>query len=236
MYAKILMDEKARKGLISGKGFSTIIDGRVLFDVGEDVQSLFANIQRMKVDVSKLECIVISHEHWDHIAGLWEILKINKGLTVYAPPSVSETFIECIKESGGTFVAPKRLTRITEGIYVTKEIKFVYKEKEMSELSLIVEGDNGISIVTGCAHPGIERIIKYVQERFADKDVYLAFGGFHLRDMNRDELGRVVSKIKELGVLKIGPMHCSGEKARKVIRGQFPGNYISGKAGQVIHL
>ena len=56
-------------------GISFLIDDDVLFDT-------FGR-RKLKVDATKIKHIIISHEHWDHISGLWAILKINNAVTVY---------------------------------------------------------------------------------------------------------------------------------------------------------
>ncbi len=45
-----------------------LIDGKVLIDAGPDTYSHLKN-----EDISKLEAILISHEHPDHILGLWDL-------------------------------------------------------------------------------------------------------------------------------------------------------------------
>ena len=52
-----------------------MVNGKVLFDTGEDAGSLLDNMSRMKVNIARLKAVVVSHEHWAHTGGLWEILK-----------------------------------------------------------------------------------------------------------------------------------------------------------------
>ena len=63
-------------------GFSALIDvylnnvsHRVLFDTGASGDVVLYNVDRLGVDLSKVETIVLSHGHLDHIGGLISILR-----------------------------------------------------------------------------------------------------------------------------------------------------------------
>ena len=63
-------------------GFSALIDiylskigHRVLFDTGASGDMVLFNVNRLGVDLSKVETIVLSHGHFDHAGGLMSILK-----------------------------------------------------------------------------------------------------------------------------------------------------------------
>jgi len=236
MYIKVLYDEEARKGLLSGHGFSCLVNGKILFDTGGTSHALVDNMDRMMVSAEELEGVVISHDHWDHTGGLWEVLKRKKGLKVYACPSFSEEFKKCVRELGAELIIVDKPMEIAEGIYATGEIKGEYKGEDIFEQALAVKGDNGMSVITGCAHPGIIKVVKKVKTKFKAKDLYMVFGGFHLEDMEREEIGEVITGLEKLGVEKAGPTHCSGKKARRMFSGRYHDNFIAIKAGHIIHL
>ena len=51
----------------------------VLFDTGSSSDGAVANAERMGLDLNEVECIVLSHGHYDHFGGLLSALKaINK--------------------------------------------------------------------------------------------------------------------------------------------------------------
>ena len=236
MYVKVLYDTKAKKGLHSGHGFSCLVGGKILFDTGGTSHSLVENMDRMMVKAEDLEGIVISHDHWDHTSGLWELLRRKKGLKVYACPSISNEFKQCVKELGGELILADKYTKILKDVYVTGGIKGEHKGEEIYEQALIVKGDNGVSVITGCAHPGIVDMLKFAKRKARVKDLYMAFGGFHLDGKDREEIKGIVSDLKNAGLKKAGPTHCSGEKARRVFSGEYHGDCIPIKAGHIIHL
>lgn len=241
MYAKVLYDNKARRGLTSGWGFSCLIDGKILFDTGESASSLLDNMRKLMVSIDELEGVVISHDHWDHTGGLWEILKNKKGLKVYACDSFSEEFKQSVKESGGKLVIVKKPVEIAEGIFLTGEMESEHKGEYLGEQAMVIKGEKGVSVVTGCAHPGIVKLLSDIKGnmrlgRSKIKDMYMVFGGFHLEGLEREEINDVVSELKALGVKKAGPSHCSGDKARRIFKGKYHENFIPVKAGHIIHL
>ncbi len=231
MNVKILCDSEADKGLLSGQGFACLVDGKILFDTGEASTSLVENMHHMLVSVDDIEAVVISHDHWDHTSGLWEILRRRRGMKVYACPSFSETFKRCVGELGGNLIVSEGAVEITKNIFVTGEIAGTYNEKYLPEQALVIKGEKGVSVLTGCAHPGIINVLKYAKNRIGVEDLYMVFGGFHLAGMGREAIGEIISGLKKFGVQKAGPTHCSGDKAKRIFCGKYLDNFIDIKAG-----
>ncbi|MBU1006253.1 MAG: MBL fold metallo-hydrolase, partial [Candidatus Omnitrophica bacterium] len=59
-----------RERFIKRWGVSFLI-GDLLFDTFGRPDVLFSNMRKMKIDPADIRHIVISHDHWDHVAGLW---------------------------------------------------------------------------------------------------------------------------------------------------------------------
>ncbi|MDD4957523.1 MAG: MBL fold metallo-hydrolase [Candidatus Omnitrophica bacterium] len=236
MYVKVLCDEKAKRGLQPSRGFACLLNNRVLFDTAEDPSMLLDNMKHMMVDPARLDAVVVSHEHWDHTGGLWEILRMNPGIKVYACPSFSNIFKECVNELGRELIMSEGSVQVAENVFTTGEMMGEYKEEPMPEQALVVKGDSGVSIITGCAHPGILRIVEKVKKDFDTDEIYLVFGGFHIGKMDREDITRLAGRFKELKVQKVGPSHCSGMKARMIFRGKYLSGYVGVKAGHIIHL
>jgi 7,8-dihydropterin-6-yl-methyl-4-(beta-D-ribofuranosyl)aminobenzene 5'-phosphate synthase len=61
-------------------GYAALIecDGkRILFDTGNNPEILAQNAQAKGVDLTKLDFVVMSHRHGDHMGGLMYVLKVN---------------------------------------------------------------------------------------------------------------------------------------------------------------
>jgi len=236
MYVKVLYDNEAKRGLRSGHGFSCFVNNKILFDSGEDSESLSHNMKRMMVDSKEIEAVVISHDHWDHTGGLWEILKNKKGIKVYACPSFSDTFKNCVKESGGKLVIVNEPMEISKNIFVTGEMKAKHKGEDLVEQSLVVNGDKGTSVITGCAHYGIVKTLRKIKKIFQIKDFYMVFGGFHSRDFDREKSEKMIKDLFKIKIEKVGPTHCSGTKVRRIFSSRYNDKYIPVKAGHIIQL
>ena len=80
-------------------GFSCLVeleDQTILFDTGGEPDVLMDNIEALGVDPMDIDCIVISHEHWDHIGGIHAVLDVNSEVTVYLPACFSNEFKEWV--------------------------------------------------------------------------------------------------------------------------------------------
>ena len=66
--------------LIAEPGFAVLIElpaesRRILWDAGASSSALLENLRRMEIDPTSIDVIALSHGHWDHVAGLPEILR-----------------------------------------------------------------------------------------------------------------------------------------------------------------
>ena len=68
--------------LIDSKGD----ERRILFDTGTNREAFLHNVKSLKKDLSILDCIVLSHGHYDHTAVIVEAVKASGGIPVYAHP------------------------------------------------------------------------------------------------------------------------------------------------------
>ncbi len=224
------------KNLHTGWGVSFLIDDRILFDTGEKGEWLIENMRSLGIDIKKIEAVVISHDHWDHTGGLWEILKVRKGLTVYACPGFSKAFKDKAKEAQAELIEIKKPAEISENIFVTGEIAGAYHGKYMPEQAIILKTKNGLTVITGCAHPGVLKMVEKAKARFPAEPVYLVLGGFHLMESDKRAIEIVVENFKRMNILKAGPTHCSGGAAEDIFKKYYEGNFVPIKAGHQIEV
>ena len=234
---KLLFDSVAvDESYSTGWGLSCLIDGTVLFDTGESGEQLLKNMIAMNVDVNRIETIVISHEHWDHIDGLWDILRQRSAIDVYVCPQYSDEFKAKIKLFGGRTIESNSFMEIKKGMWISGEMDCLYKNKPMPEQALIIKSKKGISIVTGCSHPGIITIIERVKEIFQREEMYCVIGGFHLKDSSEEDILHIVRRFKELEVQHAFPIHCSGDVAKKLFAAQYGAQIYDMTVGQCLEL
>jgi len=66
--------------------------------------------------------------------------------------------------------------------------------------------------------------------------LYLVLGGFHLEGTSTSEIKSIIQNLKRLGIEKVAPCHCSGERARKLFQKYFGRNYIEAGVGKMISI
>jgi 7,8-dihydropterin-6-yl-methyl-4-(beta-D-ribofuranosyl)aminobenzene 5'-phosphate synthase len=190
-------------------------------------------MKQLNVNLSKIKHIVISHDHWDHRGGLQAILKEISGVNVYVCPGFAKRTKNRIQSWGGKVIEAGKKKMISSGVWTTGEIGGTYKSRYMPEQALLVKTNRGISIITGCAHPGIHVMVKSAEEAMS-KSIEFALGGFHLKRRRVDFVRSISEQLKQSGVKRIAPVHCTGEAAKNCLKREFGGHFLAVKTGESI--
>lgn len=165
------------------------------------------------------------------------MLKIKKEINVYGCSGFSEKFKKSVEENGGNFIEIKSFTELKENkVFLTGEIKGNYKGEEIVEQSLVIKSNNGISIITGCAHPGILRIIDLIKSYFLEEKIYAVIGGFHLIEKDKRIIEIIVDEFKKRNIEKVGPTHCTGILGINLFKEKYGNNFIEVRVGETLEL
>jgi len=221
------------EGLKTDWGFSCIIKGTekvILFDTGTKSDILFHNINKLNVNPKDVELIAISHIHGDHTGGLSALLEKNNKVIVYLPVSFPDEFVSKVEKAGAKAITVDKSVEICKGVSLTGEMGVQIKEQ-----SLVLNTSKGLVVITGCAHPGIVDIVKRAKE-VVDKKIYLVCGGFHLLSKSEDEVKQIISQFKDLGVIKVGASHCTGDRAIELFKQAYKENFVRMGVGKVIRI
>jgi 7,8-dihydropterin-6-yl-methyl-4-(beta-D-ribofuranosyl)aminobenzene 5'-phosphate synthase len=106
---------------------------------------------------------------------------------------------------------------------------------ELRELSLALRGPNGLSVIVGCSHPGIEEILRATST--IDPHVHFLCGGLHLVSTPESEIDRLVDSMKNKWKLeRVAPGHCTGEPAFLHLQKAFADNYLYAGAGTALEI
>ncbi len=233
---------------------------RILFDTGNNAATFEHNVKALGVDLSKLDFVVISHRHTDHTTGLKYLLSVNPNVPIYAPLESFGIFggavppalikpVTALPErmryydgkypdkiptgypwSGGNFQLIDKLTEISPGIFIVFTISKTPGTLELRELSLVLREPDGLSVIVGCSHPGIEEILQAASA--IDPHFHFLCGGLHLVSTPETEIDRLVDNLKNKWKLeKIAPGHCTGEPAFLRLQKAFGDDYLYAGAG-----
>ncbi|WP_440060023.1 MBL fold metallo-hydrolase [Thermogladius sp. 4427co] len=227
-------DPEGRLGSPWGLSILVVLGGyRVLFDTGPDPEALLGNARILGIDLSRVDAVVISHEHGDHTGGLEALARVNKSIPVYIPGGSSRYFKEWVRGLGfERVVEVPNTTFISPGIAVVGQL---YGPPYEEALAVRIPG-YGLVVLVGCSHPGIENIARKASRDLGER-VYAVVGGFHMIGYSRSEVEEVFKDLKSLGARIVIPLHCSGDTARELARELFGfDEQKTGHVGSVIIL
>ncbi len=215
-------------------GFGSIISTptkNILFDTGGNSSILLSNMEKMKIDPKDINILVISHIHGDHVGGLNGFLERNGDVKVYIPSSFPNSIRKKIKSYEAEYQDVRGSMPISDNVYTTGEMGTWIKEQ-----SLILNTEKGLVVITGCAHPGVVNIAKNAKQILPDKNIYLVMGGFHLSGASDSELRSIIKGFRDIGVQKVAPSHCSGDRCRELFKEEYKQDYIESGVGKIIPL
>jgi 7,8-dihydropterin-6-yl-methyl-4-(beta-D-ribofuranosyl)aminobenzene 5'-phosphate synthase len=235
-------------------GYSALveIDGhKLLYDTGLSADLVLRNAKALKIDLSDVEDVVLSHNHYDHVGGLMslrrELSKINPramsrvhvGAGIFEPrwseSGEDHNGLRLIRAeylaTGGVFVTHDKPTELFPGVWLTGPVPRANNEKNWTpglsldtpqgrrednvpeDSALVFDTDQGMIILTGCAHAGIVNITEYARRIAGAKPIVAMIGGLHLFSATDQTLAWTGAKLKSYGVLSLLAGHCTGIEA-----------------------
>jgi 7,8-dihydropterin-6-yl-methyl-4-(beta-D-ribofuranosyl)aminobenzene 5'-phosphate synthase len=216
-------------------GVSFLAGEDVLFDTFGDPGVFLHNLRKFSIDTAKVKHIVLSHDDWDHIAGLWYMLDKRKDISVYICPGFQQEIKDRIVSLGVRLIEAQGILRIHDGIYTTGELYGKSWDRKIYEQSLVIETGEGLALLCGCAHPGVVNIVRHAKDNF-HREVHWLIGGFHMKDNTRETNQRLIGDLRGLGVRKIAPMHCTGKQAVEAMRLAWGKDFRLVKEGEEIEV
>jgi 7,8-dihydropterin-6-yl-methyl-4-(beta-D-ribofuranosyl)aminobenzene 5'-phosphate synthase len=249
-------------------GYSALVEyggKRILFDTGNNAQILQHNAEALGADLRRLDFVVISHRHADHITGLTYLLSVNPTVKIYTPDEswglfgkgVPNTFYRkdqslpagmryfdgnppAVLSSGSpwpqaNFVPVSSTTEVAPGIYLVPTISQTPGTLELREISLAIRGPGGLIVVDGCSHAGVEKILEAVTK--IDPHVHILFGGLHLVQAPDPEVARLSTALRDQWKLDyVAIGHCTGEPMFAALQKTFGERYIYAGVGTVVNI
>jgi 7,8-dihydropterin-6-yl-methyl-4-(beta-D-ribofuranosyl)aminobenzene 5'-phosphate synthase len=197
---------------------------RLLFDTGwntEWMERRFAEegVDRL-LDRGEIDGLIISHEHFDHFWGIGATLKHCPGITIYVPEGFHPEGLALIARLGHT--GRVVTTRAGEALPLFPGATLAHFPMQTL---LQVKGENvlyfnvankGVTLVTGCGHGGVLKLLDYAREKLAGVDrIYAVYGGLHISPFEEWDEAReqTIRKLGTYGISRLGCNHCTGVKA-----------------------
>ena len=109
-------------------------------------------------------------------------------------------------------------------------------DKLMDDRALIINTEQGLVIVLGCAHHGIINTLYHAQQLTSVKQIHMVVGGCHLIGSTEERIWLTIAALRDLGVQRIGVSHCTSLPAAVIMAHEFGDNFFFNNAGTHIDL
>ncbi|MCK5560442.1 MAG: MBL fold metallo-hydrolase, partial [Thermoplasmata archaeon] len=187
----VVYDNEANPPYKSDWGFACLIERKnaiVMFDTGAQSDILIYNLSKLELIDKQIDAVILSHNHLDHTGGLEGLLALQPDLKIIEPQIL------------------KAPTELFPGIMSSGRMG----ARSLQEQSLFCTVEKGLVVVTGCSHPGLEKILKFAHKFGL---IHAVIGGFH-----------GFSNFNALNDISlIVPCHCTSHKHELNIK--FPETY-----------
>jgi len=238
---------------------------RILFDTGSNPEVLAQNAKVKSIDLSKLDFVVMSHRHADQMRGLTYLLKVNQKVKIYAPKEGFGVYGGDVQGSfyrkdpslppeqryyggappdvirpgsawpGANFQLVDKTLEIASDIYLISLVSDKPGTLELHELSLAIKAPDGMVLVVGCSHPGVDKIVEVAST--IDPRIHLIVGGFHLVVASDADIQKIVTAPHDtFNVQYVAPGHCTGEPAFTALKKAFGDRYLFAGLGTTLAL
>lgn len=238
---------------------------RILFDTGNDAATFANNVKAKGIDLTTIDFVVMSHRHSDHMGGLSHVLAVNPKVKIYAPKEGFGVFGSSLPSSffrkaealpaemryfdgappeimkfgtawqGANLELIDKSTEVATGIHLVALISDKPGTLELKELSLAIDTPEGMVLIVGCSHPGIDRIVEATSA--INKRIHLIAGGLHLVAAQDADIAKIAAMLHDTYHVEwLAPGHCTGEPAFAALQRAFGDRYLYAGLGAVIGL
>ena len=215
---------------------------RVLFDMGQS--GLFAqNAEALLCPIADVQTAIVSHGHYDHGGGLPRFFECNQTALVYIHEQAFQPHYS-LRDSGLRYIGLREelksnprlvpcgnLTRLDEKMLLFANVpgkcclpvgnRLLFGPSEttndlfMHEQNLLIQEDDRLVLVAGCAHRGIVNILREAT-LIAGREPTHVFAGMHLVKSGLSEeqemqfIQELACELKQYSHTRFYTMHCTG--------------------------
>ena len=234
MKLTVLTENVANDRFLAEHGLSYLVEhdsARLLFDAGNS-DVFLQNAARLSIDIDSIDTVVLSHGHWDHGDGL--AFLSGKRLICH-PNAFAKRYSRLGKEEIGLSLSKEEIISRFDvqssatPVFITKKIVFLGEIPRLNDFesqstpfvdenlhedfipddsALAVITENGLVVVSGCAHAGICNTIEHAKAVTGIGTVHAVIGGFHLLRAD-EQTARTIEYFHRNRVNKLLPSHCT---------------------------
>lgn len=246
----LMEDTQGAEGCVYEHGLSFYIETpkhKLLLDAGAS-DKLLQNAECLKVDLSQIDTLVLSHGHYDHSGGIMAVAERNPNMQIYMQRSAGHDFYHGERYIGidkkilelpgvclldGDYKMDEELSVFSDiqgrrlwpkGNLVLQCLKdgSLIQDTFAHEQCLVIVVEGKKLLLSGCAHNGILNILDCFRERYhCEPDVVIS--GFHMMqksDYTEADICNIKETARELSKLptQFFTGHCTGVQAFEIMK------------------
>ena len=159
-----------------------------------------------------------------------------------------------LESLGARFKLGTEMVEVGPGIYLTGEIPRqssfeqgdaamtlitgngdkIQPDPLLDDLSMLVDTDQGLVIVLGCAHAGMINIINYAIDQLQTDRIFAVIGGTHLGFSTDQQFEETLKVIDNYNIQHIGVSHCTGLEKASLLHARLGKRFFFGTVGAVL--
>jgi 7,8-dihydropterin-6-yl-methyl-4-(beta-D-ribofuranosyl)aminobenzene 5'-phosphate synthase len=104
------------------------------------------------------------------------------------------------------------------------------------DMGVVVECEDGLAVILGCAHSGMINILLQVREQFPSRRIRAVLGGTHLGPASAEQFESTIQDLEQFEIQHIGVSHCTGQNRAAQIRERFGQRFFFASVGAILEL
>lgn len=253
-YTVVVDNLTTRQGLYAEWGLCGCLetaDGTLLFDTAGVLHVLEHNLRFLGLAPESITDIVLSHGHFDHTSGLFDMHRMAPEANIWAAADV-------VRErrgdadhkrlsGGGALISGLNFTAIDpyqevlpgviaftvpqsardpefvghKNLWCVDDHQTIVPDTFDDDVSILVRGEEGYSLLLGCAHAGLPNIMQYAASTFCVTAFDTVLGGTHLCAMPAQRYDDWMKALRRYPVKHWRPNHCTGFRAASTLARYF---------------
>lgn len=207
----LIEDTKGEINCLYEHGLSFYIETknhRILMDTGAS-DAFINNAKKLKIDLTKVDLVILSHGHYDHCGGVLSFVKINPQAKIYIQKTASNDYYSIHGNQSKYIGIDKRIWNLKQLVLVDEMLKIdeevmifagvqgrkywpeankrimkkvagnLVQDDFIHEQYLVVKDNDQQYLFSGCGHNGIINILTRYHQIFA-KYPNFVISGFHM--------------------------------------------------------
>jgi len=161
---------------------------------------------------------------------------------------------EELENEGAVFKFNTEFTEIIPNMYLTGEVprltdfeygdtdigikteKGYVKDPVMDDQSVIIDTEQGLFIILGCAHAGIINILNHAKQITGKENIHTVIGGTHLWCVSEEQKQKSIQALLDMDIQRIGVSHCTGFEVGARLAERFKERFFYCNVGTVVEV